>query len=263
MHFLEAILPVRARDTARLEAELRDLRLSVGERTQKDICDAIEDALSGSSPDQDMSDDNDPFEGSNASDDPFQGASHAALTDGNAVALALRSIRNYLGPEELTKFIIQAAVRASLLDADEVVTTALEAVRGCEMTVQDVVMASLKAATDARSISAHEILRPAVAIASSLGSEVPVIIKEVFIAASSQLDPSMLRSSLLSVLGCARGMGMTSEGIKDLMRTFSMEVKYGAFSHGAVEGAFRSPMTPSRCPPTCDSLNPWCFPFLP
>ncbi|KAL2278737.1 hypothetical protein FJTKL_14192 [Diaporthe vaccinii] len=250
IRYLEDVLHARAADTAMVEAELLDLKQSLAglERTRSGIRGAIEDALSGKTPDSntavaspapagliDLG-----VEGSTNADTNNAFAGNGNGNSGNlpaeeVLALALASMRDDLGPKGLVKFIIQAAVHTSGMDAEEVIQTALETVRGSELTVDDVVIASLQAARNSRNVSASEILRPAVGIAMRLGSEVPVIMKEVFVALSVRLGPSMLRSSLLSMLGCALGMGMTYREIEDLMNDFSAEVKYGALGLSGVE----------------------------
>jgi hypothetical protein len=241
----EAALRAREAETAAREAELQELKeeLQKLQSTRSGIRAAIEDALSDS-PTTDI----EPTdllemavegEGNADDDEPF---ANGNLTAEEALRLALASIKKELGSKRLVKFIIQAAVDSSRLDAEGVIKAALETVRGSELRVQDVVLASLQAARNTRNISASEIMRPAVGVSMELGAEIPVIIKEVFVAMGR--EPSMLRSSLLSILGCAVGMGMTYRDIKEIMKAFSKEIKHGTLGQRAADGESARSISP-------------------
>ncbi|KAG8158202.1 hypothetical protein KVR01_011963 [Diaporthe batatas] len=273
IHNREAVLLARAAETEAREAELQDLKDSLTrlERARDGIRDAIQGALSGnvpspgpgpnpntggvapadlielavkgSSSSSSGSSISGSSGGSSGSSDsnpsnPFLGEGGGVnLSAHEAVGLALIAMRDELGPKELVKFVIQTAIQSSGLDSQEVIQAALETAAGDELTVDDVVHACLGAARDAgpTSMSARAIVGPAVRTASLLGCEVPVIFKEMFYAAASILphDPAMTRSSVLSVLGCAMGMGMTRQDLMDVMEVFSREVKHGAFGGGS------------------------------
>ncbi|POS70458.1 hypothetical protein DHEL01_v211151 [Diaporthe helianthi] len=248
IHDREAALRSRAAETAVWVAELQDMHESLRrlERNRSDIRGAIEDALSGNNNSNSNNSNQDPntsvapadlielaVEGSN----PFEGNANGNLATEEAVRLALASMRDDMGPKGLVKFIIQAAVETSGLKPEDVIKAALDTVGGSELTVEGIVVASLEAARSAGPLSAREILRHAAGVASRLDIQVPVMIKEMFTACAAALMPdrSMIRSSVLSVLGYAMGMGMTYEGLMDVMETFSEEVRYGARASRAAD----------------------------
>lgn len=170
----------------------------------------------------------------NTNNEPFKSGNLTAM---EAVVLALTSLRNEHGPKHLVKTIIRSAVHTSRLNAEDVIKSALETVRGSELSIRDVMMASMRAARNSRNIHASEIIRPAVEISMELGIETQLIIKEMFVAGVRR-DPATVKSSLLSVLGCAMGLGMTYRDVKDLMKAFSKEVKHGALGSRPADGTF-------------------------
>lgn len=226
IHRHEAALRAFEAETAIREAELQELKQSLQKLqvARNGIRGAIDDALSDS-PIKSI----EPTEliemavEGNMNNNPFKNGNMTAM---EAVVLALTSLRSELGSKGLVKSIVRTAVHTSLLDAEDVIKSALETFRG-ELRVQDVVMVSMRAARNSRNITAAEIIRPAVEISMDLGIETPLIIKEMFVAGVRR-DPVTVKSSLLSVLGCAMGLGMTYRDVKDLMKDFSKEVKHGA-----------------------------------
>lgn len=238
IHRREAALRACEAEAAAREAELQELKESL-EKLQiirSGIRGAIADALSDN-PIKTI----EPTEliemavESNTNNDPFENGNMTAM---EAVVLALTSLRNELGSKQLVKTIIRSAVHTSRLDAEGVIKAALE-LRGSELSVHDVVMASMRAARNSRNITAAEIIRPAVEISMELGIQTQLIIKEMFVA-GVRCDPATVKSSLLSVLGCAMGLGMTYRDVKDLMKDFSKEVKYGALGGDPADGTSNS-----------------------
>lgn len=225
----EAALRARAAETAAREAELQELKESLQklQSARSDIRTAIEDAISDS-PTINI----EPTDWLEVAVEDFDSG---PLTADEALRLALVSMRRQISSKDLVKWIIQSAVETSCLDAEGVIKAALETVRGTDLSVRDIVFVAMQAARNTPNISASEIVRPAVKISLELGNEIPVIIKDSFVAALRH-NPSMLRSCLLSVLGCALGMGMTYRDIKDLMKAFSKEVKHGALDQRAADG---------------------------
>lgn len=222
----EDVLRAREADTAAREAELQDLKESLQklQSARSGIRGAIEDALS-----------NEPtttiaptdllemaVEGSTDTN-PF---ANGNITAEEVVKLALISMRKDLGRRGLVKMIIQAAVQSSQLDAEGVIKAALETVRSCDLTSSDVIRAALQASRNSNHIFASDIIPPAVGTAIERGIEPPVVVKEAFVSAVRG-DPSMVRTSVLSVLGCAMGMGMNYRDIKSIIKAFSKEIKLG------------------------------------
>lgn len=222
----EDVLRAREADTAAREAELQDLKESLQklQSARSGIRGAIEDALS-----------NEPtttiaptdllemaVEGSTDTN-PF---ANGNITAEEVVKLALISMRKDLGRKGLVKMIIQAAVQSSQLDAEGVIKAALETVRSCDLTSSDVIHAALQASRNSNHIFASDLIPPAVGTAIERGIEPPVVVKEAFVSAVRG-DPSMVRTSVLSVLGCAMGMGMNYRDIKSIIKAFSKEIKLG------------------------------------
>lgn len=224
----EDALRAREAETAAREAELEDLKESLLKlhSARSGIRGAIEDALSEEPTTTIAPTDllEMAVEGSNTkNNNPFASGN---ITAEEAVRLALVSMRKDLGPKGLVKMIIQNAVQASQLDAEGVIKAALETVRACDLTSTDVVQAALEASWSSNHIFAADIIPPAVATAMERGIEVPVVVKEAFVSAVRR-DPTMLRTSVLSVLGCAMGMGMGYRDIKSIIKAFSKEIKLG------------------------------------
>lgn len=222
----EDALRAREAETAAREAELQDLKESLQklQSARSGIRGAIENALS-----------NEPtttiaptdllemaVEGNtNTNTNPF---ANGNITAEEAVKLALISMRKDLGRKGLVKMIIETAVQASQLDAEGVIKAALETVRACDLTSSDVVRAALQASWNSNHIFVSDIIPPAVGTAIERGIEPPVVVKEAFVSAVRG-NPSMVRTSVLSVLGCAMGMGMDYRDIKSIIKAFSKEIR--------------------------------------
>lgn len=226
----EEALRAREAETAAREAELQDLKESVYklQTARSGIRDAIEDALSDSptatiAPTDllEMA-----VEGNSNTSNPFAPFANSNITAEEAVKLALVSMRGYLGSKGLVKMIIQNAVQVSQLDAEGVIQAALATVGVCDLTSSDVVQAALQASRNCNQIFASDLISPAVEVAMELGIEAPVIVKEAFVSAARG-SPSLVRTSVLSVLGCAMGMGMNYRDIKSIIKAFSKEMKLG------------------------------------
>lgn len=251
----EDALRARHAETAAREAELQDLKESLQklQSARSGIRGAIEDALS-----------NEPtttiaptdllemaVEG-NTNTNPF---ANGNITAEEVVKLALISMKKYLGRKGLVKMIIQTAVQTSQLDAEGVIKAALETVRSCDLNTSDVVRAALQASRNSNHIFAADIIPPAVSTAIERGIEPPVVVKEAFVSAVRG-NPSMVKTSVLSVLGCAMGIGMDYRDIKSIMKAFSKEIKLreatevrqsiaanaaGTFNHYSTSGPMISP----------------------
>lgn len=220
----EDALRAREAETAAREAELQDLKESLQtlQSVRSGIRGAIEDALSDEPTTTIAPTDllEMAVEG-NTSSDSF---ANGNITAEEAIKLALISMRKYLGRKGLVKMIIQTAVQASQLDAEGVIKAALETVRACDLNTSDVVRAALQASRNSNYIFAPDIISPAVGTAIERGVEPPVVVKEAFVSAVRG-NPSMVRTSVLSVLGCAMGMGMDYRDIKSIIKAFSKEIK--------------------------------------
>ncbi|KAG6358388.1 hypothetical protein INS49_014272 [Diaporthe citri] len=221
----EAVLRAREAETAAREAELEDLKESLQklQSARNGIRDAIEDALSNKPTTIAPTDVLEMAVEGNTDTDPF---ANGDITAEEAIKLALISMRKDLGRRGLVKMIIQAAVQASQLDAEGVIKAALETVRSCDLDTSDVVRAALQASRNVNHIFVSDIIPPAVGTAMERGIEAPVVVKEAFVSAVRG-DPSMVRTSVLSVLGCAMGMGMNYRDIKSIIKAFSKEIKLG------------------------------------
>lgn len=226
----EEALRAREAETAAREAELQDLKESLYklQTTRSGIRDAIEEALSDSptatiAPTDllEMA-----VEGNSNTSNPFAPFANSNITAEEAVKLALVSMRGYLGPKGLVKMIIQTAVQVSQLDAEGVIKAALQAAGACDLTSSDVVQAALQASRNSNRIFASDLINPAVSVAMERGIEAPVIVREAFVSATRG-QPSLVRTSVLSVLGCAMGMGMDYRDIKSIIKAFSKEIKLG------------------------------------
>lgn len=221
----EDALRAREAETAAREAELQDLRDSLQrlQTARSGIRGAIEDALS-ETPNPTIAP-NDVLEMAVYGDTNTNAFANGNITAEEAVNLALLSMRNDLGSKGLVKMIIQTAVKVSRLGPEGVIKAALETVRTSELESSDVIRAALQA-SNSKHIFAPDIIRPAVHTAMELGIEAPVIVKEAFVSAVRG-DPSHVRTSVLSVLGCAMGMGMHYRDIKSIIKAFSKEIKLG------------------------------------
>lgn len=226
----EEALRAREAETAAREEELQDLRASLQklQTTRSGIRDAIEDALSDNPTSTIAPTDllEMAVEGNTTSTNPFAPFANSNITAEEAVKLALISMRGYLGSRGLVKMIIQTAIQVSQLDAEGVIKAALETAGACDLTSSDVVGAALQASRNSNRIFAFDLIPPAVNVAMERGIEAPVIIKEAFVSAARG-SPSLVRTSVLSVLGCARGMGMNYRDIKGIIKAFSKEIKLG------------------------------------
>lgn len=227
----EEALRAREAETAAREAELQDLRESLQklQTARSGIRDAIEDALSDSPTTTIAPTDllEMAVEGNNTNTtNPFAPFANSNITAEEAVKLALVSMREYLGPRGLVKMIIQTAVQVSQLDAEGVIQAALETAGAGDLTSSDVVQAALQASRNSNRIFPAELIRPAVEVAMERGIEAPVIVKEAFVSAARG-SPSLVRTSVLSVLGCAIGMGMNYRDIKSIIKALSKEIKLG------------------------------------
>lgn len=226
----EEVLRAREADTAAREAELQDLKESLQklQTARSGIRGAIEDALSDSPHSTIAPTDllEMAVDGNNNTTNPFAPFANSNITAEEAVKLALISMREYLGSKGLIKMIIQTAVNVSELDAEGVIKAALTAVRTCDLTSTDVVQAALQASRHCNRIFASDLISPAVGVAMERGIEAPVIVKEAFVSAARG-QPSLVRTSVLSVLGCAMGMGMNYRDIKSIIKAFSKEIKLG------------------------------------
>lgn len=226
----EEALRAREAETAAREEELQDLRESLQklQTARSGIRDAIEDALSDSPTSTIAPTDllEMAIEGNTTSTNPFTPFANSNITAEEAVKLALISMREYLGPRGLVKMIIQTAVQVSQLDAEHVIQAALETAGAGDLTSSDVVQAALQASRNSNRIFPAELIRPAVEVAMERGIEAPVIVKEAFVSAARG-RPSLVRTSILSMLGCAMGMGMNYRDIKGIIKAFSKEIKLG------------------------------------
>lgn len=226
----EEALRAREAETAAREAELQDLRESLHklQTARNGIRDAIEDALSDSPTTTIAPTDllEMAVEGNTNTSNPFAPFANSNITAEEAVKLALVSMRGYLGSRGLVKMIIQTAIQVSQLDAEGVIKAALETAGACDLTSSDVVGAALQASRNSNRIFAFDLIPPAVNVAMERGIEAPVIIKEAFVSAARG-SPSLVRTSVLSVLGCAMGMGMNYRDIKSVIKAFSKETKLG------------------------------------
>lgn len=213
-------------ETAAREAELQDLRDSLQrlQTARSGIRGAIEDALSEApNPTIAPTDVLEMAIDGDTNNSPF---ANGSITAEEAVNLALISMRNDLGSKGLVKMIIQTAVKVSRIGPEGVIKAALETVRSSELESSDVIRAALQASRNSNHIFAPDIIRPAVQTAMQRGIEAPVIVKEAFVS-SARGDPSLVRTSVLSVLGCAMGMGMHYRDIKSIIEAFSKEIKLG------------------------------------
>lgn len=226
----EEALRAREAETAAREAELQDLKESLQklQTARSGIRDAIEDALSDNPTSTIAPTDllEMAVEGNNNSSNPFAPFANSNITAEEAVKLALISMKEYLGSKRLVKMIIQTAVQVSQLGPEGVIRAALETVRTCGLTSSDVVRAALQASRNSNRIFASDLITPAVGVAMERGIEAPVIVKEAFVSAARG-QPSLVRTSVLSVLGCAMGMGMNYRDIKSIIKAFSKEIKLG------------------------------------
>lgn len=222
----EDALRAREAETAAREAELQDLRESLQrlQTARSGIRGAIEDALS-ETPNPTIAP-TDVLEMAVDGDTNTNAFTNGNITAEEAVNLALLSMRNDLGSKGLVKMIIQTAVKVSRLGPEGVIKAALETVRTSELESSDVIRAALQASRNSNRIFAPDIIRPAVHTAMERGIEAPVIVKEAF-ASAARGDPSHVRTSVLSVLGCAMAMGMHYRDIKSITKAFSKEIKLG------------------------------------
>lgn len=220
----EDILRARDAETAAREAELKDLKESLRklQSARRGIRAAIEDGLSGNLVNPIAPTDllEMAVEG-HPNYDPF---ANGKITADEALCLALISMKDDLGRRSLVKMIIQMAVSVSHLDAEGVIKTALEAVRACDLTSADVIRVALQASRNADHIFAADIIAPAVATAIEIGIAPPDIVRQAFVSAVRR-DPSLARTSVLSVLGCALGMGMGYGDIKEILEAFLREME--------------------------------------
>lgn len=225
IHRREAALRTREAETASREAELEQLKqsLEILECARDDIRGAIEDALSPEPTTTIAPTDvlDIALEGSNNANGPFASGN---ITVEEAIKLALTSIKSDLGSEGLVKMMIKTAVDVSQLGAEAVIKVALETVRTSDLETSDIVRTALQTARGSKYMFASDIITPAVITAIKLGIEPTVIIKEAFITAM-RAEPTRLRTGVLTTLGCAVGMGMSSNGIKGIMDGFAKEVE--------------------------------------
>lgn len=223
----EDALRAHEAETAAREAELEDLKESLQklQSARSGIRAAIEDAMSDA-PANTITPADVLEMAVERSTDTNLFAANGNITAEEAVKLALISMRNDLGSKGLVKMIIQTAVKISQLDAEGVIKSALETVRTSDLTTNDVVRAALQASGTSNHIFASDIITPAVETAMERGIEAPVIVKEAFVSAARG-HPSLVRTSVLSVLGCALGMGMNYRDIKSIIKAFSKEIKLG------------------------------------
>ncbi|KAK2609481.1 hypothetical protein N8I77_002978 [Diaporthe amygdali] len=225
IHRREAALRTREAETASREAELEQLKqsLEILECARDDIRGAIEDALSPEPTTTIAPTDvlDIALEGSNNANGPFASGN---ITVEEAINLALTSIKSDLGPEGLVKMIIKTAVDVSQLGAEAVIKVALQTVRTSDLETSDILRTALQTARGSKYMFASDIITPAVVTAIKLGIEPTVIVKEAFITAM-RAEPTRLRTGVLTTLGCAVGMGMSSNGIKGIMDGFAKEVE--------------------------------------
>ncbi|KAL1869640.1 hypothetical protein Daus18300_005495 [Diaporthe australafricana] len=166
---------------------------------------------------------------SNHAADPF---ANGNITAEEAVKLALISMKQTLGPEGLVKMMIKAAVGTSQLSAEEVIKTTLKTARVSNIFVSDVVQAALAAALGSRHMSVKDIITPAVDTAVDSRFEPILIAKEAFVTAM-RCDPARLETAVLTVLGCAVGMGLDSKAIKSILGIFAKETADDEMDLGA------------------------------
>ena len=239
----EDALRAREVETLAREAELEDLKESLQklESARSSIRGAIEDALS-----------DDPTttiaptdliemavegggRGSSNNNKTANAFPDENMTAEEAVNLALISMKQDLGSGQFVKYILSTAAEVSGLDGEAVIKAALDTTRSSNLRTSDVVSAALRAARDSPLVFAPHIIGPAVEIAMRRGIEPPVIVKEAFVNATRG-DPSLMRSSILSLLGCSVGMGMEYRDIKGLVKAFSEEIEHGQMGQDGASG---------------------------
>lgn len=235
----EDILRARDAETAAREAELEDLKESLQklQSARSGIRAAIDDALYDRSTTKVAPTDliEMAVEGSMKAN-PF---SNGNITADEAVALAVVSLRDDLGPKDLVKTIMQTAVEVSQLDAEDVIKIALDWVNAYTLTSADVIRVALQASRNANHIFAADIIAPAVDTAIERGIAAPVVVKQAFVSAMRR-DTSLVKTSVLSVLGCALGMGMNYRDIEEILEAFLREIELGDEVDGR-EGIADSP----------------------
>lgn len=159
------------------------------------------------------------------------------MTAEEAVNLALLSMKQDLGTVDFVEYIISTAVELSGLDGEDVVKAALDTTRSSRLKAEDVILAALRSSRDSRFVHAPQIMGAAVQIALRRDIEAPVIVKEAFVKAVRG-DHSLIKSSILSLLGCAVGMGMGYRDVKGLVKAFSKEIKHGQMGQDGTSGMF-------------------------